>query len=302
MRLSERTIKALQKVINGDEDFEHAIYRRSGSMLVDFFNNFGSNDVYGPGFPSRWDYTRRCIRSFNGTNTIKEIIESSVNPSDDEMYQLISPKLSLEKIEKTVSYLNEFLASDGYTLKLEKGETTYRVFRSDEHIIATEQLTTLSTEKLTTLSTEKLTTLPHEFINDQIRKINEKLDKRDYDGAITNARSLVEAVQEEIIRKAGAKVPKWDGNLMKLYKATKQTLNLDPSQKDLSDTLKQILTGLNSLVSGVSGLSNQMADRHFRPYKPSRHHAKLAVNAAFTFCEFLLESHEYQQKQELQEK
>lgn len=281
MKISEMTIKALQEVINGDEDFEHAIYRRSGSMLVDFFNNFGRNDVHEPGFPSRWDYTRTCIRSFNGEKTIKGIIESSVNPPDDEMYQPAPSKLSLEK---TVNYLNEFLASDGYILKLEEGKTTYKVFQLDGRIIATEKLTTLS----------------HEFVDDQVRKAKEKLANGDYDGAITNARSLVEAIQEEIIRKAGAEVPKWDGDLMKLYKATKQTLNFDPSQKDLSDTLRQILTGLSSLVSGVAGLSNKMADRHSRPYKPARHHAMLAVNAAFTFCEFLLDTYEYQQKKEIE--
>lgn len=75
---------------------------------------------------------------------------------------------------------------------------------------------------------------------------------------------------------------------------TKQVLSLDPSKKDLSDTLKQILTGLNSLVSGIGGISNKMADRHARSYKPFKHHAKLAINVAFTFCEFLLDSYEYQ--------
>lgn len=292
MKLSERTIKALQEVINGD--FEHAKYR-SGPMLVDFFNDFGRNDVYGPGFPSRWEYTRKCIRSFNGKNTIKKIIESSVHPLDYEADPWeTKPNSSKLSLEKTVNYLNKFLTFDGYILTLEKGETTYRLFRSDGPLIATEKLTTLFTEKLTTLS--------HEFINDQIRKIDEKLANSDYDGAITNARSLVEAILEEIISKSGAEVPKCDGNLMKLYKATQQTLNFDPSQKDLSDTLKQILAGLNSLVIGVGGLSNKMADRHSRSYKPARHHAKLAVNAAFTFCEFLLDSYEYQQKQKIQKK
>lgn len=285
MKLTESTITALQKVINGD--FEHAKYR-TGPMLVDFFNDFRRNDVYRPGFPSRKDYTRECIRSFNGKDTIKEIIESSVHPPDYEAdpweTKPKSPKLSLEK---TVSYLNKFLAFDGYTLKLEKGGTTskYRVFQLGGPIIATERLTTLS----------------HEFIDGQVKKAKEKLANSDYDGAITNARSLVEAIQEEIIRKSGAEVPKWDGNLMKLYKATQKTLNLNPS-KDLSDTLNQILRGLSSLVSGVAGLSNKMADRHSRSYKPSRRHARLAVNAAFTFCEFLLDSYEYQEKQEIQKK
>lgn len=80
-------------------------------------------------------------------------------------------------------------------------------------------------------------------------------------------------------------------------KITKKALNLDPSTKDPSDTLKQILSGLKNLVSDLGGLSNKMADRHARLYKPSRHNAKLAINVAFTFFEFLLDSFEHQQKE-----
>ena len=67
---------------------------------------------------------------------------------------------------------------------------------------------------------ENLDTLSDEFINDQIRKARDKLAQDDYDGAITNVRSLVEAFQEEIIRRSGAEVPKYDGDLLKLYKKT----------------------------------------------------------------------------------
>jgi len=58
--------------------------------------------------------------------------------------------------------------------------------------------------------------------------------------------------------------------------------------------LKQILTGLTSIISGLAGLRNKMSDAHVASYKPSKHHAKLAVNAAKTIVEFLLESKQYQ--------
>jgi hypothetical protein len=45
-------------------------------------------------------------------------------------------------------------------------------------------------------------------------------------------------------------------------------------------------------------VANKASDRHARRYSPAPHHAKLAVNVAFTLCEFLLESHEYQKKRE----
>ena len=275
MRISEKTIEALREIINGDGEL--GIYR-SGPALVSFFNGFGRNDEYGRGFPSRWQYTEECLRSFNGSDKLKDIIEAVVDPRDYISPEDISSSETSQEaqLDRVVDYLNKFLVYDGYRLKKDETRNRYEVLRLDGGIVASENLDTLS----------------NEFINDQIRKAKDKLTQDDYDGVITNVRSLMEAFQEEIIRRSGAEVPKYDGDLLKLYKKTKQVLNLDPSEQP-SDILKQVLTGLNSIVSGLSGMSNKMGDRHSRTYRPSRHHAKLAINAAFTFCEFLLDSYEY---------
>ena len=277
MIISEKTIKALQEVINGDGAL--GIYR-SGPVLVDFFNGFGRNDEYGRGFPSRSQYTAECLSSFNDSDELKDIIESVVDPRDYISPEDISSSETSEEMQlrEIVDYLNKFLEYDGYRLKKDETRNRYEVIRLDGGIVPNENLDTLSDE----------------FINDQIKKARGKLAQGDYDGAITNVRSLVEAFQEEIIRRSGAEVPKHDGDLLKLYRKTKQVLNLDPSEQP-SDILKQILTGFNSIVSGLSGMSNKMGDRHSRTYKPSRHHAKLAINAAFTFCEFLHDSYKYQE-------
>jgi len=289
MQISERTIKALQEVINGDEH-EFAIYR-SGPVLVDLFNEFGRNDVYGAGFPSRWQYSRDCIRHFNGTDKIKDIIEVAVDPRDylSLRNEVDSSKLLKEK----VIYLNKFLEFDGYILKKQKdGSNIYKVYKFDGQAIPNKQ----SIARPVIVS-EKIAILSHEFIAEQIEKANEKLAKEDYDGAITNARSLVEAVQKEIIRKAGKEVPKHGGDVKKLYKEARQVLNFDPSQPDLAGALRQILSGLDSVISGIGGVSNMVGDRHDRQYKPEKHHAKLAVNTAITFCEFLVSEYEHQQNQ-----
>jgi hypothetical protein len=56
-----------------------------------------------------------------------------------------------------------------------------------------------------------------------------------------------------------------------------------------------ILDGLQKQSGGLFELANKANDRHARRDNPAKHHAKLVVNAAFTLCEFLLESYEYQQ-------
>jgi hypothetical protein len=75
-------------------------------------------------------------------------------------------------------------------------------------------------------------------------------------------------------------------------------LHLDPKGESLENYLKAILEGLQRQIGGLFQVANKASDRHARRYNPAPHHARLAVNAAFTLCEFLLESFEYQQKKE----
>src|SRR4030067_684658 len=80
------------------------------------------------------------------------------------------------------------------------------------------------------------------------------------------------------------------GDLTAAYKNIKALLNLDPAAKDYPESIKQILTGLSSIVSGLATMRNEMSDAHARRYKPEKHHAKLAGNASKTLSEFLLGS------------
>lgn len=80
----------------------------------------------------------------------------------------------------------------------------------------------------------------------------------------------------------------------KLYKRVQKLLNLTPDKPKIDNNLKQTLTGLSSIIAGLSGLSNAMGDRHVRIYKPAKHHAVLIVNAAMTFSNFIFDTHDYQ--------
>ena len=66
----------------------------------------------------------------------------------------------------------------------------------------------------------------------------------------------------------------------------------------MDDILGQILTGLTSVVAGLAATRNRMSDAHARTYRPDRHHARLAVNAANTLVDFLLESYTLRQRKD----
>jgi hypothetical protein len=53
---------------------------------------------------------------------------------------------------------------------------------------------------------------------------------------------------------------------------------------------------LTNIVTGLATMRNKMGDAHAQSYRPSKHHAKLAVNAAKTLADFLFETHQHQQR------
>ncbi|MCH2228229.1 MAG: abortive infection family protein [Candidatus Caenarcaniphilales bacterium] len=153
---------------------------------------------------------------------------------------------------------------------------------------------------------DSLEKLSHKYIKENINKCNEKIKSQDYSGAITNARSLIEHLLEYIYQEITGKDFDTD-KLPKKYKVLSQNLNLDPAHLDKkisTEELKQILSGFVSIITGMACFSNDWADRHARKFDPQKHHAQLAVNSAFTICEFILSSYEYQhidEKQDLSE-
>jgi hypothetical protein len=114
MKISERTIKRLGEIITGDKALSPY---RSGPKLVSFFNDFGTNHTYGDGFPSRWKFAEDCLRQFNDTPALKKIILSALDPRDfmgATVYDKESQQNKPANVQDALTYLNEFLAYDGY--------------------------------------------------------------------------------------------------------------------------------------------------------------------------------------------
>jgi Abortive infection C-terminus len=70
-------------------------------------------------------------------------------------------------------------------------------------------------------------------------------------------------------------------------------MRLDPNEYDV-EPVQQTLRGLTTIIDGIAGVSNGMADRHAARYRPVAHHAYLAVNCSNTLCSFLVESYRRQ--------
>ena len=118
----------------------------------------------------------------------------------------------------------------------------------------------------------------------------------DPDGAITMARTLLEAVCKHILDEEGIAYTDKD-DLSALYKQTAKTLNLAPSQHT-EQIFKQVLGGCQTVVEGLGAMRNSLGDAHGKGragFKAAPRHAQLAVNLAGTMATFLLETHQARQ-------
>lgn len=114
----------------------------------------------------------------------------------------------------------------------------------------------------------------------------------DPEGAITATRTTLESVCKHICEERG--VPYEDGwDLAKLYKTAAGAMDIAPDQHT-EQIIKQILSGVGTVVGGLAAMRNSLSDAHGRgkaSVRPAPRHARLAVNAGFAVAGFLIDTH-----------
>lgn len=260
MKISNKVTKQLGTLIAGDTPTAPYL---TGPNLVDFYNECGFDDTYGEGFPSRWKYSTEKVIEANGTNRLRKILEEFVDPR-----RYGGDNTNVEKIVTDINLLIKF---DGYEL-VESGNL-YKVADTQGNFIQSEILKSVG----------------HEFVSEQIQKCQQKISADDFNGAITNARTLTEAVLIHVIETIEVNEIKNDGNILNLWNRAKKALKIDLKKDEIPETVFQILSGLDTSLHGLAGLSNNAGDRHANKFNTKRHHAKLSVNLAMTLCDFLID-------------
>jgi hypothetical protein len=143
-----------------------------------------------------------------------------------------------------------------------------------------------------------LVSLDSDYVVEIWRKALER-KTADPGGAITAARSLLEAVLKHILDESGVEYSKSAG-LHDLYKSVSDVLNLTPERHE-EVVFKKILGGCSSVVSGLGELRNRIGDAHGqgrKQYQASPRHAELAVNMAGTMCLFIVQTYQWRKSLE----
>ena len=277
MKISSKTMERLNNIITGNT--KKSPYR-SGPQLIEFFRDFGERDLYGQGFPSRANYVQEKLNKFNGTETLEKIVAAAFDFFGEDGF---NPEEEAEAFGRQ-------LVRDGYRIVLE-----YRSgWMQGDKYVEVDPYFDIEPLLPATIMPQGLAAISHNAVNEQISKANRRIATGDFAGAIASSYTLTEHLLKLILREAGVKFNENEGDIRTLYKLVREPLNLNPGGEDIAAPLKPILDGFQKLVSGIYEVSNKASDRHARRYNPAAHHAKLAVNAAFALCEFLVESRDYQ--------
>jgi hypothetical protein len=169
------------------------------------------------------------------------------------------------EITELLGLFNSHLEADGYEI--------YESERRSHRPIFASRLITAP------ITLDRQVSVDSGFIREQLEKCDSKLQSQDYDGAITNARALVESVLAEIHQRCTGKSLPSSGSLLADYKRVKDLLNLSEHQH-VQEGLKALVRAFNGIIDSIDSLSNKLGDRHRRILKPEKHHAKLVL---FTF-------------------
>ncbi|VVM08109.1 abortive infection family protein [Methylacidimicrobium tartarophylax] len=283
MYLSQQTLATLAKLMVGEcppGSNERFSPSRTLRQITEFFREFGERDLHPrSGAPSSLVYTKEKLEKFNGTDKMSLIICKALDFWCEDGF---NP-------EHAAYRLNTDLRRDGYEVIIEE-----RYLRMNGNTAETEPYFVVRSLQWAVVDVPSLVKLSEESIIEHIAKAKKKIDTGDSSGAITSAYTLVEEFLKQLLHKTATTFNENEGDIRALYKLLAEPLHLAPKNDSLESCLKAILEGLQREIGGLFEFANKAGDRHAGKYKPAARHARLAVNAAFTLCEFLLESFQHQ--------
>jgi len=242
---------------------------RSGTELESFFRKCGV-DFHLKHLESRVPGARRALASINegpeGFPIIKDIIETLIDEYDDD-----------DDSGEMVKYFNNRLVLDG--LQIVEDDDEFRLVRVGEDV------------ELIDAVEEAVDWLDLDSVRSEIERARSHVET-DPEDALTAACSTIESICKCLLDEMGMPYPAKQ-DISGLVKELSKHLDLSPGRADLTNDIKQILSGLISVTSGIGALRTHGGDAHGRGRKKTpvdARIARLAIHAASTVSLFYIET------------
>lgn len=275
--LSPQSIDAIAEIISGgggnDPEPPIGIYR-SGPKIEKFMRACNVDfRLDGSRVPSLVTCLINLNNGFQAEQVLPRIIEAAADPRDF----IHEPARHTAVLE----YLNRALRFDGFEVQQQGGRM--RLVEAGKGIPVLAELAGLSE------------VIDFDTVNRDLERALAS-SQTDPEDAVTAACSTVESVCRSILIELGQPLPA-KKDVQGLYNAVKQPLGLSPDRSDIdpliANDVRQILSGLATVIGGVGALRTHGGDAHGREKGYARvdaRIARLAIHAASTAALFLIET------------
>lgn len=250
----------------------------SGPKLVALLNKYGLPTDYRTEKKSRWVYMEGLLRHCVVEGSVQALLADLFSPtrvsnmSSDKSAEDV--RLECERIVGlAMEKINSVLAPGGKKLAAVGKNYVIRPIGKAVPIVAS-----------------AIKTIDREYVRSLAERASADVDNGNFDSALTKSRTLLEEIFCYVIEQADAQ-PEGKGNIGKLFEQVRNLYKLHAGA-DVDERMNEMVSGLNKIVSGLGGLRNAQSDAHGVGAKRmtiSSYHAQLAVNAAATVAEFILQ-------------
>ena len=269
-KFSSQTIDALTETVTGNSV---GIYRK-GWELEEFFRNIHVDcSIDGR---TRFSVVRECLGNLNDCepDKVDEAIQAVCDPRD----YLDEP----DTLTKVVDYLNQRLEYDGFQI------------RRDGKF---HRLTPTNVEGLSVAAVRsEIALTDYQSVRRDFERALNAVAEDDPESAITSACSTIESVCKCILDEMNKPYPKKQ-DIRGLASEVGKHLKLSPGRTDIPDNIqndvKQVLSGLVNVTSGIGALRTHGGDAHgsgIRNVSVDSRIARLTINAASTISLFYIET------------
>ena len=256
----------------GDEVFRMPYLK--GTDLCELSGIFGLHQEYAA---SRWTYLDNLLHYVIEQNRCDELLCYMFDL--ERFYQLerLPDQKSVEEKHQAIciaaiNKINVKLALGRHELKLIGG-----------HFYITE------TGKKIQVESPKIKQINMPYVQGLSERCREDFISGNYDSVITKSRTIIEETLVYILESRNEPVMA-KGDIGKLYNQVKTLFHMH-QDKSYDGRVNSLLSGLERIVESIGFMRNTNSDAHgvgSSRMKVKEREARLAMNAAITFCEYIL--------------
>ena len=272
--------KDIIQILDGDVllgDANDTIFRMpylNGADLCRLSDTFGLHQEYGA---SRWTYLDNLLHYVIERNRCDDLLCYMFEL--ERFYQLenLPDASSVERKHKDICKA----AIDRINSKLALGRHEMRFIGG--HFYITE------TGKKIQIESPNIKRIDIPFVQGLSERCKEDFINENYDSVITKSRTIIEEVLVYILENKNETITA-KGDIGKLYNQVKSVLHMQ-QDKSYDGRINSLLYGLERIVESIGSMRNINSDAHgvgSSRIKVKEREARLAMNSAITFCEYIL--------------